>query len=127
MGSYYPQGAFVVLDHDPYGRRSSRPAFILSDDKHPDRFDPHLEDPSYTAALCTTGFFTSNAWSLPVKYNDLDEGKTFARKNSYIMLWAVRPIYTSEITKRISQATDEFLKDVGEAYNRFLNPAVNSL
>jgi hypothetical protein len=39
MDPYYPQGAFVILDHDPYGKHDSRPAVILSDDKHSDRYE----------------------------------------------------------------------------------------
>lgn len=61
MGTYYPQGAFVIVDHDPYDARVSRPAIVLSDDKHPDRYDEGIADPSYTAALLTTGFYADNA------------------------------------------------------------------
>lgn len=127
MATYYPQGSFVIIDHDPYDARTSRPALVLSDDKHPDRYDDSIVDPSYTAAMLTTGFYAGNAWSLPVGYQDLSEGKAFARRDSFVMLWAVRPIYESEITKRVAQASDEFLRDVGTAYQRFLDPSVSRL
>lgn len=57
MASYFPQGAVVVIGHDPYEVKGSRPALVLSDDKHPDRYREDIGDPSYTAALITTGFF----------------------------------------------------------------------
>lgn len=127
MATYYPQGSFVILDHDPYDERPSRPAFVLSDDKHPDRYDERVADPSYTAALLTTGFYANNAWSLQVGHQDLAEGKAFARLDSSLMLWAVRPIYESEISKRVAQASDEYLREVGAAYQRFLDPSVTRL
>lgn len=43
------------------------------------------------------------------------------------MLWAVRPIYKSEITRRVAQASDEFLKELGMAYQRFLDPSESRL
>lgn len=127
MATYYPQGSFVIVDHDPYDAHSSRPAFVLSDDKHPDRYDEQVADPSYTATLLTTGFYADNAWSLKVGYQDLAQGKALARRDSYLMLWAVRPIYESEIAKRVAQASDEFLREVGAAYQRFLDPSVSRL
>ena len=40
-GRYLPSPsilrAIVVLNHDPYGANSTRPALVISDDKHPDR------------------------------------------------------------------------------------------
>ena len=122
MDTYYPQGAVVVLDHDPYGARSNRPALVISDDKHPDRYDETVVDPSYSAALLTTGFYTDNAWARKINYTDLDEGKPLARKNSHVMLWAVRPIYESEIDKRVAQVTDDFLRTLGDDYSVFLDP-----
>lgn len=122
MATYYPQGAVLVLDHDPYGSRSSRPALVLSDDKHPDRYDDAIDDPAYTAALLTTGFFADNAWARPVRYGDLAEGTTLARRDTHVMLWAVRPVYESEIAKRVAQVTDDFLRALGADYGRFLDP-----
>ncbi len=122
MATYYPQGAVVVLDHDPYGARSSRPALVVSDDKHPDRYDETVDDPAYTAALLTTGFYAENAWARKITYTDLDEGKTLARRDSYVMLWALRPIYESEIEKRVAQVSPDFLRTLGEDYGAFLDP-----
>lgn len=122
MDTYYPQGAIVVLDHDPYGAKSSRPALVISDDKHPDRYDETIEDPSYTAALLTTGFYTDNAWAREITYSDLAEGKTLSRRNSHVMLWAVRPIYESEIQKRVAQVTEDFLRALGDDYRAFFDP-----
>ena len=122
MTTYYPQGAVVVLGHDPYGAKSSRPALVISDDKHPDRYDDSINDPAYTAALLTTGFYTENAWARKIAYNDLAEGKTLARRNSHVMLWAVRPVYESEINKRVAQVTDDFLRALGNDYRTFLDP-----
>lgn len=122
MSTYYPQGAIVVLDHDPYGAKSSRPALVMSDDKHPDRYDETVEDPAYTAALLTTGFYADNAWARKITYNDLDEGKALSRRNSHVMLWAVRPVYESEIKKRVAQVTDGFLRSLGNDYKTFFDP-----
>lgn len=122
MDTYYPQGAIVVLDHDPYGAKSSRPALVISDDKHPDRYDETVEDPSYTAALLTTGFYTDNAWARKITYSDLAEGKTLSRRNSHVMLWTVRPIYESEIEKRVAQVTEDFLRALGDDYRAFFDP-----
>lgn len=122
MNTYYPQGAVVVLDHDPYGAKSSRPALVVSDDKHPDRYDDTVEDPSYTAALLTTGFYADNAWARKITYTDLDEGTALSRRNSHVMLWAVRPIYESDIDKRVAQVTDDFLRTLGDDYNAFFDP-----
>jgi len=122
MDTYYPQGAIVVLDHDPYGAKSNRPALVVSDDKHPDRYDETVEDPSYTAALLTTGFYADNAWAREITYSDLDEGKALSRRNSHVMLWAIRPIYESEIDKRVAQVTDDFLGALGDDYKAFLDP-----
>lgn len=122
MATYYPQGAIVVLDHDPYGERSSRPALVISDDKHPDRYDETVEDPAYIAALLTTGFYTDNAWARKITYTDLDEGTALSRRNSHVMLWAVRPIYESEIDKRVAQVTEDFLRALGDDYRAFLDP-----
>ena len=122
MDTYYPQGAVVVLDHDPYGARSNRPALVISDDKHPDRYDESVDDPSYTAALLTTGFSAVNAWARTITDTDLGGGKPLARKNSHVMLWAVRPIYESEIDKRVAQVTDDFLRTLGDDYRAFLDP-----
>lgn len=38
------------------------------------------------------------------------------------MLWAVRPIYESEIDKRVAQVTDDFLRALGDDYNAFSTP-----
>lgn len=122
MNTYYPQGAVVVLDHDPYGAKSSRPALVVSDDKHPDRYDDTVEDPSYTAALLTTGFCADNAWARKITYTDLDEGTALSRRNSHVMLWAVRPIYESDIDKRVAQVTEDFLRALGDDYNAFFDP-----
>jgi mRNA-degrading endonuclease toxin of MazEF toxin-antitoxin module len=122
MDTYYPQGAIVVLDHDPYGDKSSRPVLVISDDKHPDRYDETVEDPAYTAALLTTGFYTDNAWARKITYTDLTEGKTLSRRNSHIMVWAVRPIYESEIGKRVAQVTANFLRSLGADYGTFFDP-----
>lgn len=122
MDTYYPQGAVVVLDHDPYGEKTSRPALVISDDKHPDRYDEAVEDPAYTAALLTTGFYADNAWARKITYTDLDEGKGLSRRNSHVMLWAVRPIYESEIEKRVAHVSDEFLRTLGEDYRAFFDP-----
>lgn len=127
MPSYIPQGAIVALDHDPYGDKSSRPALILSDDKHPHRYNESISDPGYTAALCTTGFYTDNAWALKIGYRDLTQGTALSRQDSHVMLWAVRPIYESDIDKRVAQVSDEFLRTLGEAYGEFLNPDVTRL
>lgn len=127
MPTYFPQGAIVALDHDPYDAKQSRPALVLSDDKHPDRYNEAVADPSYTAALCTTGFYTDNAWAVKIGYRDLSEGKAFSRKDSHVMLWAIRPIYESEIDKRVAQASDDFLRDLGDAYRQFLDPDVSRL
>lgn len=122
MDTYYPQGAVVVLDHDPYGEKSSRPALVISDDKHPDRYDEAVEDPAYTAALLTTGFYADNAWARKITYTDLDEGTGLSRRNSHVMCWAVRPIYESEIEKRVAQVADDFLRTLGEDYRAFFDP-----
>lgn len=127
METYYPQGAVVVLDHDPYAVRSSRPALVVSDDKHPDRYDETVEDPAYTAALLTTGFYTDNAWARKITYTDLDEGKALSRRNSHVMLWALRPVYESEIGKRVAQVTDDFLRALGDDYGTFLDPDETAL
>lgn len=127
MPTYFPQGAIVALDHDPYDAKQSRPALVLSDDKHPDRYNEGVADPSYTAALCTTGFYTNNAWAVKIGYRDLSEGKAFSRKDSHVMLWAIRPIYESEIDKRVAQTSDDFLRDLGDAYGKFLDPDLSRL
>lgn len=127
MATYIPQGALVVLDHDPYEDKSSRPALILSDDKHPHRYNESVEDPAYTAALCTTGFYTENAWAMKIRYQDLTEGRAFSQTNSHVMLWAVRPVYESDIDKRVAHVSADFLRNLGEAYSQLLDPEVNSL
>lgn len=127
MAFYLPQGAVVAVDHDPYGSKGSRPALVLSDDKHPDRYRDDIEDPSYTAALLTTGFFAANAWSVKIEYTDLSQGKELSRRDSHVMLWAVRPIYESEIDKRIAQVSDGFLRTLGDAFGAFLDPAIRRL
>ena len=127
MSTYYPQGAIVVLDHDPYDDRTSRPALVVSDDKHPDRYDETIDEPSYTAAFLTTGFYADNAWARRINYRDLDEGTALSRRNSHVMLWAVRPIYEFEIEKRVAQVTDEFLRSLGEDYRAFLDPDITRL
>lgn len=127
MGTYYPQGAVVVLDHDQYGVRSSRPALVVSDDTHPDRYDDTVDDPAYTGALLTTGFYADNAWARIITYADLDEGKALSRRDSHVMLWALRPIYESEIEKRVAQVTDGFLRSLGEDYGTFLDPDETAL
>jgi hypothetical protein len=38
------------------------------------------------------------------------------------MLWAVRPIYESEIDKRVAQVTDDVLRTLGNDYNAFFDP-----
>ena len=38
------------------------------------------------------------------------------------MLWAVRPIYESEIDKRVAQVTDDFLRTLSEDCSAFLDP-----
>ncbi len=127
MDTYYPQGAVVVLDHDPYDAKSSRPALIISDDKHPDRYNETVEDPAYTAAFLTTGFYTDNAWARKITYTDLDEGKALSRQNSHVMLWALRPIYESEIDKRVAQVTEDFLYALGDDYKTFFDPSETHL
>ena len=122
MDTYYPQGAVVVLDHDPYGAKSSRPALVVSDDKHPDRYDETVDDPAYTAALLTTGFYSDNAWARKITYTDLDEGTALSRRNSHVMLWAVHPVYESETDKRVAQVTDDFLRALGDDYEAFFDP-----
>lgn len=117
----------VALDTDPYESRGRRPALVISDDKHPDRYRDDLEDPSYTAALLTTGFYADNAWSIRVGYKDLQRGKALSRRNSHVMLWAIRPIYESEIEKRIAQVTDGFLRTLGAAFEQFLDPDIPRL
>lgn len=94
----------------------------MSDDKHPDRYDETVEDPSYTAALLTTGFYADNAWARKITYADLDQGKALSRRDSHVMLWAVHPVYESEIDKRVAQVTDNFLRALGDDYNAFFDP-----
>lgn len=127
MSTYYPQGSIVILGHDPYGDKSTRPTLIISDDKHPDRYDDSVADPAYTAALLTTGFYTDNAWARRIAYTDLDEGKQLSRKNSHVMLWAIRPIYESEIEKRVAQVSDSFLRELGNDFQKFLDPELTHL
>lgn len=73
MDTYYPQGAIVVLDHDPYSDKTSRPALVISDDKHPDRYDETVDDPSYTATFLTTGFYTDNAFGRSITETSMKE------------------------------------------------------
>jgi hypothetical protein len=120
MSDYYPQGAVVLLDHDPYGERDHRPALIVSDDKHPDRYEG-LDDPGYSALLTTTGFYTDNAWALKIGVRDVDDMK-FARRGSHVELWSGLTIYDSEIEQYIADVTDDFLRTVGEGLAAWLDP-----
>lgn len=90
-------------------------------------YDKTVEDPTYTAALLTTGFYADNAWARKITYTDLDEGKPLSRRNSHVMLWAIRPIYESEIEKRVAQVTDDFLYALGDDYKALFDPSETRL
>lgn len=38
------------------------------------------------------------------------------------MLWAIRPVYESEIDKRVAHVTDDFFRAPGDDCNAFFDP-----